>query len=376
MSLQGTILGYSADTGTGAITGTDGQRYRFVAAEWKGDGTPAPGDQVDFEATEGGHAEGIYPLRPAAAGPATPRREGAPDGRSMIAGALRRPALVIALIVLAVSGFVSVIEVTPPPNAADRRLPDAVTILQLPELMDAARQGYVAGVTSYSDEIELQGRILDQIREDEARDQQLINEQVNAYRRMRAAYGPYYGYERAPEAYGAELRAQSAESRQAERVEPARLQAMAQARLDRLKQEEVFINLGLILFLIPATAALVLLLELAGRPSRLAGLLLALVSLVGFGAVYFARSRLGALFGDLAGEPQLASSRGPMEAAGAQAASIAAAGFTPDARAAAAGEALLAPGLGAWLLLAAAAALIAAGFGLIRSKPAPVEVRA
>ncbi len=47
-----TSLGFDAANGTGAIRGADGARYNFTAADWKGGGTPAANDEVDFEAVE------------------------------------------------------------------------------------------------------------------------------------------------------------------------------------------------------------------------------------------------------------------------------------------------------------------------------------
>ena len=50
--MKGQVLGYSLDTGTGAISGEDGSRYTFTREEWKDDGLPGKGAKVDFEVLE------------------------------------------------------------------------------------------------------------------------------------------------------------------------------------------------------------------------------------------------------------------------------------------------------------------------------------
>jgi hypothetical protein len=100
MSLQGTILGYTADIGTGAITGADGRRYKFAAAAWKGQGAPVPGTPVDFELADGGQAADIYPLKAQSATPAQPDGEPAPDLGKYVAMAGRKPGLVAGAMAL------------------------------------------------------------------------------------------------------------------------------------------------------------------------------------------------------------------------------------------------------------------------------------
>ena len=59
--MLGNVLDYSAGTGEGIISGDDGARYSFSAAEWRADGSaPAPGARVDFVG-EAGVAYAIYP---------------------------------------------------------------------------------------------------------------------------------------------------------------------------------------------------------------------------------------------------------------------------------------------------------------------------
>lgn len=60
--MQGRILAFDHHAGEGHISGEDGQRYRFAAAEWKPQSVPRAGDSVDFEA-EGREALAVYQLR-------------------------------------------------------------------------------------------------------------------------------------------------------------------------------------------------------------------------------------------------------------------------------------------------------------------------
>ena len=57
--MKGKILG-SADA-NGVITGADGNRYKFTAADWKAPRTPKIGEEVDFEVPAAGSAGEIYP---------------------------------------------------------------------------------------------------------------------------------------------------------------------------------------------------------------------------------------------------------------------------------------------------------------------------
>jgi len=59
--VKGDVLGFDADTNTGAISGHDGRRYDFVTLDWRGPGRPSRGETVDFVA-EGSRATQIYPL--------------------------------------------------------------------------------------------------------------------------------------------------------------------------------------------------------------------------------------------------------------------------------------------------------------------------
>jgi hypothetical protein len=60
--MKGKILGYDSRNSEGAIQGTDGNRYTFPLAEWKGEDVPKPEIPVDFVPDEG-VALRIYPIR-------------------------------------------------------------------------------------------------------------------------------------------------------------------------------------------------------------------------------------------------------------------------------------------------------------------------
>ncbi len=60
--MKGTILGFDPDTNSGAISGDDGQRYRFATIDWRGPGRPNGGMAVDFVAQPGGRATQMYPV--------------------------------------------------------------------------------------------------------------------------------------------------------------------------------------------------------------------------------------------------------------------------------------------------------------------------
>jgi hypothetical protein len=72
--MNGTVLHFDAAEG-GLIRGSDGQRYSFAAAEWRGDIAAAPGQNVDFEIHDGA-ARSVYPVpvQPEAPEPAPPLR--------------------------------------------------------------------------------------------------------------------------------------------------------------------------------------------------------------------------------------------------------------------------------------------------------------
>ena len=64
MSLKGQVLGFSEETGEGAIISQNGSRHTFSKQEWKGQGVPRREMHVDFEivqSDDGQFAVGIYP---------------------------------------------------------------------------------------------------------------------------------------------------------------------------------------------------------------------------------------------------------------------------------------------------------------------------
>lgn len=62
--MKGNVIGFDADTNTGAISGHDGHRYEFVTADWHShQHQPQHGDLVDF-APEGQRAMQVYLLEP------------------------------------------------------------------------------------------------------------------------------------------------------------------------------------------------------------------------------------------------------------------------------------------------------------------------
>ena len=79
--MRGRLLAFDFRTGTGEISGLDGQRYRFSDSHWMTPGRPMVGEMLDFEA-KGERALAIYSL----AGPAG--RAVAGGGKSRIAAAL------------------------------------------------------------------------------------------------------------------------------------------------------------------------------------------------------------------------------------------------------------------------------------------------
>src|ERR1700722_16181843 len=50
--MKGNVIGFDADTNTGAISGHDGNRYDFVTLDWRGSSRPKSGDLVDFQAVD------------------------------------------------------------------------------------------------------------------------------------------------------------------------------------------------------------------------------------------------------------------------------------------------------------------------------------
>jgi uncharacterized membrane protein YhaH (DUF805 family) len=66
--VRGNVLGFDPDTKTGAVSGADGARYDFTAADLQKPGPMGHGDRVEFT-PEGGRATHIALLAPAYARP-------------------------------------------------------------------------------------------------------------------------------------------------------------------------------------------------------------------------------------------------------------------------------------------------------------------
>lgn len=60
--MKGKVLGFDPATGAGAITGDDGNRYTFAAADNKSPAPLKPGDTIDFQ-IEGNAAKEIYTVK-------------------------------------------------------------------------------------------------------------------------------------------------------------------------------------------------------------------------------------------------------------------------------------------------------------------------
>src|SRR6056297_1398709 len=58
--MNGRILEFNIQKSSGTISGDDGQRYAFSAADWKSDVSPRAGITVDFVTAEDGSAREIY----------------------------------------------------------------------------------------------------------------------------------------------------------------------------------------------------------------------------------------------------------------------------------------------------------------------------
>ena len=60
--MRGTILGYDAAAGTGAINDLTGGRLKFTRDAWRSPGEPVPGRLVDFEVVDGAATDQRLPV--------------------------------------------------------------------------------------------------------------------------------------------------------------------------------------------------------------------------------------------------------------------------------------------------------------------------
>lgn len=113
--MKGKVLGFDPASGTGAITGDDGNRYSFAAADNKSPAPLKPNDTVDFE-VDGNAAKNIYAVKtgfsmPTGGGAAA--GGGAPvAGGDFVQMLMARPSLVwCAVIILGslIAGYLSVL---------------------------------------------------------------------------------------------------------------------------------------------------------------------------------------------------------------------------------------------------------------------------
>jgi hypothetical protein len=98
--MKGTILGFTAASGSGMITGEDGKRYSFSQAEWHSERAITATTAVDFEAHDG-EAVGIYPIASASTAPDFSALASAPavaKARSLATGTLAFPLAILILL--------------------------------------------------------------------------------------------------------------------------------------------------------------------------------------------------------------------------------------------------------------------------------------
>jgi hypothetical protein len=95
--MKGKVLGFDATSGTGAISGDNGQRYNFAAADFKSPAPAKANDSVDFE-VDGANAKDIYVT---AAAPAAPNVDlAAMAANPTVAGILAKPSIIWAAIII------------------------------------------------------------------------------------------------------------------------------------------------------------------------------------------------------------------------------------------------------------------------------------
>ena len=108
--MKGKVLGFDPTSGTGAITGDDGNRYNFAAADNKSPAPLKPNDTVDFE-VDGSSAKNIYAVK---TGFSMPTGGGASSGAAAGAGGdyaamiLAKPYVIWAVVIIlgsAIAGY-------------------------------------------------------------------------------------------------------------------------------------------------------------------------------------------------------------------------------------------------------------------------------
>lgn len=83
--MKGKVLGFDPTSGTGAINGDDGKRYKFTAADNKSPAPLKPNDSVDFEAADDAAKE-IYAVKSGFSIPSSGSASGGVTGGAPVAG--------------------------------------------------------------------------------------------------------------------------------------------------------------------------------------------------------------------------------------------------------------------------------------------------
>lgn len=114
--MKGKVLGFDPASGTGAINGDDGKRYKFTTADNKSPQPLKPNDSVDFE-VDGDNAKDIYAVKTGFSlptGGAAPAAGGAPvAGSDVMQQILAKPNVIWAAVVILgslIAGYLSTIE--------------------------------------------------------------------------------------------------------------------------------------------------------------------------------------------------------------------------------------------------------------------------
>lgn len=102
--MKGKVLGFDAGSGTGAINGDDGKRYKFTAIDNKSAAPLKPNDSVDFE-VDGDNAKDIYTVKtgfslPTGAAPGAAGAAGPVAGGDIAQMLLGKPNVIWAAIVI------------------------------------------------------------------------------------------------------------------------------------------------------------------------------------------------------------------------------------------------------------------------------------
>lgn len=111
--MRGEVLTFDRATGVGAISGSDGQRYLFTAADVRSGGTPRSGQSADFVSASDGRATEVVLLGggPASAGPVAGGRFDLGRVISRTFASIRDNALVFLIAAVVLVGLPSLLSV-------------------------------------------------------------------------------------------------------------------------------------------------------------------------------------------------------------------------------------------------------------------------